>query len=195
MRFPEKMTFSLPPSDASFMKVKAELIDESANEIILETEQLKVPLSLVRITICFLLYPGPLFASTFSMGKWHYRLDGWRIGPRKPWVFENLDLISENRLSVPKTIIDFFLPWVVTRSWTSESHLLMMITLWSVSWYLSFAGSTFRTKGNLRRRGRSVSFHNEPFFLSFSYLFSFHRATQSLQLKTNLLFLNQPSRV
>jgi len=50
---PEKMTFSLPPSDASFMKVKAELIDESANEIILETEQLKVPLSLVSITIVF----------------------------------------------------------------------------------------------------------------------------------------------
>ncbi|CAH3190380.1 unnamed protein product [Porites evermanni] len=47
MRLPEKMTFSLPPSDASFMKVKAELIDESANEIILETEQLKVPLSLL----------------------------------------------------------------------------------------------------------------------------------------------------
>ena len=108
MRLPEKITFSLPPSDASFMKVKAELIDESANEIILETEQLKVPLSLVRITICFLLYPGPLFASTFSMGKWHYRLDGWKIGPRKPWVFENLDPISENRLSVPKIIIDIF---------------------------------------------------------------------------------------
>ena len=53
MRLPEKMTFSLPPSDASFMKVKAELIDESANEIILETEQLKVPLSLVSITIFF----------------------------------------------------------------------------------------------------------------------------------------------
>ena len=56
MRLPEKMTFSLPPSDASFMKVKAELVDESANEIILETEQLKVPLSLVRITICFLFF-------------------------------------------------------------------------------------------------------------------------------------------
>ena len=68
MRLPEKMTFSLPPSDASFMKVKAELVDESANEIILETEQLKVPLSLVRITICF------LFFFSFSMGKWYYRL-------------------------------------------------------------------------------------------------------------------------
>lgn len=45
---PEKMTFTLPPSDASFMKVKAELIDEnSENEILLETKQLKVPLSLV----------------------------------------------------------------------------------------------------------------------------------------------------
>jgi len=32
----------------------------------------------------------------------------WRIGPRKPWVFENLDPISENRLSVPKMIIDIF---------------------------------------------------------------------------------------
>ena len=36
------------------MKVKAELIDEnSENEILLETEQLKVPLSLVSITIVF----------------------------------------------------------------------------------------------------------------------------------------------
>ena len=32
MRFPEKMTFSLPPSDASFMKVKAELIDENTEK-------------------------------------------------------------------------------------------------------------------------------------------------------------------
>lgn len=48
MRLPEKMIFTLPPSDASFMKVKAELIDESSeNEILLETEQLKVPLSLL----------------------------------------------------------------------------------------------------------------------------------------------------
>ena len=48
MRLPEKMIFTLPPSDASFMKVKAELIDEnSGSEILLETEQLKVPLSLV----------------------------------------------------------------------------------------------------------------------------------------------------
>ena len=83
MRLPEKMIFTLPPSDASFMKVKAKLIDEnSENEILLETEQLKVPLSLVSITIVFfLLYSGPLFASTFSMGKWHYRLDSWRIEP------------------------------------------------------------------------------------------------------------------
>ena len=54
MRLPEKMIFTLPPSDASFMKVKAELIDEnSENEILLETEQLQVPLSLVSITIVF----------------------------------------------------------------------------------------------------------------------------------------------
>lgn len=45
---PEKMTFTLPPSNASFMKVKAKLIDENnENEILLETEQLNVPLSLV----------------------------------------------------------------------------------------------------------------------------------------------------
>ena len=48
MRLPEKMTFTLPPSNASFMKVKAKLIDENnENEILLETEQLNVPLSLV----------------------------------------------------------------------------------------------------------------------------------------------------
>ena len=48
MRLPEKITFILPPSDASFMKVKAKLIDENSdNEILLETEQLHVPLSLV----------------------------------------------------------------------------------------------------------------------------------------------------
>ncbi|KAM7434816.1 hypothetical protein ABFA07_015142 [Porites harrisoni] len=48
MRLPEKITFTLPPSDASFMKVKARLIDENSdNEILLETEQLHVPLSLL----------------------------------------------------------------------------------------------------------------------------------------------------
>ena len=48
MRLPEKITFTLPPSDASFMKVKAKLIDENSdNEILLETEQLHVPLTLV----------------------------------------------------------------------------------------------------------------------------------------------------
>ena len=48
MRLLEKMTFTLPPSNASFMKVKAKLIDEkSENEILLETEQLNVPLSVV----------------------------------------------------------------------------------------------------------------------------------------------------
>ena len=30
---PEKMIFTLPPSDASFMKVKAELIDENTKKI------------------------------------------------------------------------------------------------------------------------------------------------------------------
>ncbi|XP_073253827.1 uncharacterized protein [Porites lutea] len=48
MRLLEKMTFTLPPSNASFMKVKAKLIDEkSENEILLETEQLNVPLSVL----------------------------------------------------------------------------------------------------------------------------------------------------
>ncbi|KAM7434819.1 hypothetical protein ABFA07_015144 [Porites harrisoni] len=47
MRLPEKITFTLPPCDASFMKVKAKLIDENSdNEILLETEQLHVPLTL-----------------------------------------------------------------------------------------------------------------------------------------------------
>ena len=39
------------------------------------------------------------------MGKWHYRLDGWKKGP---WVFENLDSISENRLSVPEMMFEIF---------------------------------------------------------------------------------------
>ena len=56
----------------------------------------------------FLLYSGSLFVSTFSVGKWHYRLDGWKKGLRKPWVFENLDPISENRLSVPKMMFENF---------------------------------------------------------------------------------------
>ena len=48
MRLPEKITFTLPPCDASFMKVKAKLIDENSdNEILLETEELHVPLTLV----------------------------------------------------------------------------------------------------------------------------------------------------
>ena len=48
MRLPEKITVTLPPCNASFMKVKAKLIDENSdNEILLETEQLHVPLSLV----------------------------------------------------------------------------------------------------------------------------------------------------
>ena len=39
------------------MKVKAKLIDENSdNEILLETEQLKVPLSLVSITIVFFFF-------------------------------------------------------------------------------------------------------------------------------------------
>ena len=48
MRLPEKITFTLPPCDASFMKVKTKLIDENSdNAILLETEQLHVPLTLV----------------------------------------------------------------------------------------------------------------------------------------------------
>ena len=69
MRLPEKMTFSLPPSDASFMKVKAELIDEGANEVILETEQLKVPLSLVSITIFFSFVPRAVIRVYVFYGK------------------------------------------------------------------------------------------------------------------------------
>ena len=75
MRLPEKITFTLPPSDASFMKVKAKLIDENSdNEILLETEQLHVPLSLVsnfnRQFFSFLFFfTGPLFSSVFLSGN------------------------------------------------------------------------------------------------------------------------------
>ena len=76
MRLPEKITFTLPPSDASFMKVKARLIDENSdNEILLETEQLHVPLSLVSnfnqqfFFFSFFFFTGPLFSSVFLLGN------------------------------------------------------------------------------------------------------------------------------
>ena len=75
MRLPEKITFILPPSDASFMKVKAKLIDENSdNEILLETEQLHVPLSLVsnfnqQFFLFFFFFTGPLFSSVFLLGN------------------------------------------------------------------------------------------------------------------------------
>ena len=74
MRLPEKITFTLPPSDASFMKVKAKLIDENSdNEILLETEQLHVPLSLVsnfnQQFFSFFFFTGPLFSSVFLLGN------------------------------------------------------------------------------------------------------------------------------
>ena len=76
MRLPEKITFTLPPSDASFMKVKAKLIDENTdNEILLETEQLHVPLSLVSnfnqqfFSFLFFFFTGPLFSSVFLLGN------------------------------------------------------------------------------------------------------------------------------
>ena len=76
MRLPEKITFTLPPSDASFMKVKAKLIDENSdNEILLETEQLHVPLSLVSnfnqqfFIFSFFFFTGPLFSSVFLLGN------------------------------------------------------------------------------------------------------------------------------
>lgn len=69
MRLPEKITFTLPPSDASFMKVKAKLIDENSdNEILLETEQLHVPLTLVSNFHQQFFLSGPLFASVFYEG-------------------------------------------------------------------------------------------------------------------------------
>ena len=76
MRLPEKITFTLPPSDASFMKVKAKLIDENSdNEILLETEQLHVPLSLVSnfnqqfFSFLFFFFTGRLFSSVFLLGN------------------------------------------------------------------------------------------------------------------------------
>ena len=74
MRLPEKITFTLPPCDASFMKVKAKLIDENSdNDILLETEQLHVPLALVsnfnQHFFFFFFFTGPLFASVFLLGS------------------------------------------------------------------------------------------------------------------------------
>ena len=76
MRLPEKITVTLPPSNASFMKVKAKLIDENSdNEILLETEQLHVPLSLVSnfnqqfFSFLFFFFTGPLFSSVFLLGN------------------------------------------------------------------------------------------------------------------------------
>ena len=48
MRLPEKITYTLPPCNASTMKVVAKLLNNSlAGETLLETEQLKVQLSMV----------------------------------------------------------------------------------------------------------------------------------------------------
>ena len=66
---PEKINFTLPPCNASVMKVKAKLIDENSdNEILLETEQLHVPLTLVSNFNQQFFFSGPLFASVFYEG-------------------------------------------------------------------------------------------------------------------------------
>ena len=90
MRLPEKITFTLPPSDASFMKVKAKLIDENSdNEILLETEQLHVPLSLVsnfNQQVFFFFFHRAVVCVCVSIREWCYHLCRKR-GPRKPRVF------------------------------------------------------------------------------------------------------------
>ena len=54
MRLPEKITFILPPCNASTMKVVTRLLNNSlAGETLLETEQLKVQLSMVSNTSRF----------------------------------------------------------------------------------------------------------------------------------------------
>ena len=48
MRLPEKVTYTLPPCNASNMKVVTKLFSESlGGDNLLETEQLNVPLSIV----------------------------------------------------------------------------------------------------------------------------------------------------
>lgn len=48
MRLPEKVTYTLPPCNASTMKVVTKLLSESlGGDTLLETEQLNVPLSIV----------------------------------------------------------------------------------------------------------------------------------------------------
>lgn len=48
MRLPEKITYTLPPCDATSMKVVTKLLNETlTGETLLETEQLNVQLSLV----------------------------------------------------------------------------------------------------------------------------------------------------
>ena len=85
----------------------------------------------------FLLYSGPLFVSTFSMGKWHYRLDGWKKGLRKPWVFENLDPISENRLSVPKMMFEIFSGALLLNKESGFSTRDCSVGVWHLSYYQS----------------------------------------------------------
>ena len=79
------------------MKVKAKLIDENnENEILLETEQLNVPLSLVS-NWAVPFFSGSLFALLcFLWGNGTIAFEGCRIGPRKPSFFENLDLILKS---------------------------------------------------------------------------------------------------
>ena len=55
MRLPEKVTYTLPPCNASNMKVMTKLLSESlSGDTLLETEQLNVPLSIVS-TILYVI--------------------------------------------------------------------------------------------------------------------------------------------
>ena len=53
MRLPEKITYTLPPCDASTMKIVTKMINESlTGETLLETGQLNVQLSVVSNHFC-----------------------------------------------------------------------------------------------------------------------------------------------
>ena len=57
MRLPEKLTYTLPPCNASTMKVVTKLLSESVvGETLLETQQLNVPLIVSNILYVIVLH-------------------------------------------------------------------------------------------------------------------------------------------
>ena len=90
MKLPEKLTYTLPTSDASSMKMFAKLLNGSF-ETLLETEQLKVNLSLVSNVSSF---NCTCYTCWLTIGKRHLFII---------YLFNDLLLIDQLRPTVPLT--------------------------------------------------------------------------------------------